>query len=280
MNAAKARDQDPDQGLGNGLAGGLAHALDRRAEPGPGSARSLVLARAAVLDAALARARADDHARVLLTGDLDAVLALVLALAADLARVGNLTSHLTGDRAGDPAAEVGRDVGGRPGGDFTGQPRLADPVALLDLAIARARNLDRVLTSAVDFVLASACASDLDRSLVHELLRALDRAFLGPVVRVVDLTRQQAAGPAALSSDQPVGPRVRPVGRSVRTVVAVAVQVLPAAERPRWSEEVWAELADMEGWRRFPYVVRWVSRAGSLRRGVRVRRTGPAAIGR
>jgi Effector-associated domain 2 len=71
-----------------------------------------------------------------------------------------------------------------------------------------------------------------------------------------------------------------PVGRSARAMVAIAVQVLPVAERSRWSEEFKAELSDLRNWRRVAHAVRLLSQAVNLRHGLRRKRAGGSpAIG-
>ncbi len=148
----------------------------------------------------------------------------------------------------------------------------------LDRDLVRSRALGQVLLDARDS--AAALALALDSAHHRDLAGTLARD-LGPVrAHARDLVRTVAAAFDLASPDrQHVAEPIRSVSRPIRTMVAIAVRVLPADERPRWKEEFKAELGDLVMWRRFPYAARLLSQAISLRRGLRHQRAGSPAIG-
>lgn len=230
--------------------------------------RAQVLARA--LDRELACARAQD-----LGWELERDLALALDCADALARA------LDPDQDPDPDHDLGPDLGfGLDLGFGPARGFPADSLALarnLACALARARNLACDRARARNLVRVLDRAHSRARHLVRALERELDRARNRHLIRALNRTRTLLRSLAGLARNRDAtapepgytGSAVGPVSRSL---VAMAVQVLPAQHRDRYRDEFRAELHDLPNrWQRLGYALRVLSGAGDLRRAL----TGP-----
>ncbi len=119
----------------------------------------------------------------------------------------------------------------------------------LACALDLARNLDRALD----------LARDLDRDRAHALADTLVRAR--DIARVlVDLDSASPGVRAVVAG----GARSMP-GRVSRGLVALAVRMLPAAQRPRYRAEFRVELVELPRRERWGYALRVLTSAWELR---------------
>lgn len=176
--------------------------------------------------------------------------ALALARARDLNRARALALACERTRASDFVRDLAR-------------------ASVFDFAFDLAPELDRDLALDRDLDLTSVLALDLDLNRARDLtsVLALDLALASALARarVRDRNRRLAASGAGAVG---AGGAPSMPGRARRGVLALAVRLLPVAQRPRYRDEFEVELVELPRRQRWGYALRVLVRAWELRRAL------------
>lgn len=133
----------------------------------------------------------------------------------------------------------------------------------LTLALDRALALDLDRISARDLALARTLARDLACTLDLDRVRALDRARA--LVSALDSAQQCA--PSRVDAVVARGAGSTPGWVSWR-LIALAVRLLPVAQRPRYRGEFGVELVELPRQKRWGYALRVLASAWELRKAL------------
>jgi hypothetical protein len=185
------------------------------------------------------------------TRELDRAHALTLDLDRALRRP---AVDLDGERA--RALDLARDLDCTLDG-ARGRGRAPDRARDLERARFFARELDHTLDRALD----RARGLDLD------LARRLERAFKDAHDLTRDVARALDSAALGASTGTAGGTRSTP-GRSTRTLVALAVRLLPVAQRARYRDEFGVELVELPRQQQRGYALRALARAWELRKAL------------